>query len=78
MKAGNFYMTDSPEAMGVDVAETLRKKGIMLEWPCVSVTYKVSFAGTVRPDVLDSMCIRGRRLAVLEDGFLSVQRQAGR
>jgi hypothetical protein len=69
-----FHMTDSPEAMGVDVTETLKHSGISLEWPCVEHTYKISFAGCIKPDILDSMSVRGRQIALNgNDGFIIIE-----
>lgn len=35
----------APEAMGVNVTETMKKVGIELEWPPVNVAYQIAFAG---------------------------------
>lgn len=40
-----YFSTTSPEAMGVNVTETLKKAGICLEWPARHTVYKVAFAG---------------------------------
>ncbi len=40
-----YYVTCSPEAMGVDVLYTMRKAGVPLEWPVSRDVYKVAFAG---------------------------------
>lgn len=40
-----YYVTTSPEAMGVDVTETLKRAGITLEWPARELVYKVAMAG---------------------------------
>lgn len=37
-----------PEAMGVNVTETMKRVGIELEWPPVNVTYQVAMAGVAR------------------------------
>ena len=36
----------SPEALGVNVTETMRSIGIELEWPPVTVAYQIVFAGS--------------------------------
>jgi len=40
-----YYVTSSPEAMGVDVTATLKNVGIELEWPARKRVYKVAMAG---------------------------------
>ena len=40
-----YYSTTSPEAMGVNVTQTLENAGIKLEWPARKTVYKVAFAG---------------------------------
>lgn len=44
-RKSGYYSTTSPEAMGVNVTETLKKAGINLEWPARKIVYKVAFAG---------------------------------
>jgi len=34
-----------PEAMGVNVTETMKRVGIELEWPPVNVAYQIALAG---------------------------------
>ena len=41
----DYNVTTCPEAMGVNVTETMKKIGIKLEWPPVSTTYQVALAG---------------------------------
>ncbi len=45
-----YYVTTSPEAMGVNVTETLKRAGITLEWPAKEVVYKVAMAGIPKSD----------------------------
>jgi len=40
-----YEATIKPEGMGVNVFETLKNAGVMLEWPPVNVVYKVAMAG---------------------------------
>ena len=42
----SLFITASPEAMGVNVTETMRRAGVQLEWPPVARTYQVAVAGT--------------------------------
>lgn len=44
----DYSITTVPEAMGVNVTETMKKVGIELEWPPVNVVYKIAFAGILR------------------------------
>lgn len=44
-KEKGYYSTVSPEAMGVNVMQTLKKAGIDLEWPARNTAYKIAFAG---------------------------------
>lgn len=74
LKAPGFALTDSPEAMGVLVTETLGNRGIALEWPPVRFVYKVSFAGFVKPEVLEAMRIRGREIVIQGNGYLIIKR----
>lgn len=41
----NYDVTTCPEAMGVNVTETMKNIGIQLEWPPVNTTYQVALAG---------------------------------
>ena len=40
-----LYKTICPEALGVDVTETMKNKGIILEWPPVKWVYQVALMG---------------------------------
>lgn len=40
-----YYVTTTPEAMGVDVTRTLKLVGIDLEWPAKETVYKIALAG---------------------------------
>ena len=40
-----FFTTMCPEAMGINVTETMRQIGIELEWPPVTWTYQVAMGG---------------------------------
>ena len=40
------FITEKPEAMGVNITATMRDIGIELEWPPVSVTYQIALAGS--------------------------------
>lgn len=40
-----------PEAMGLNVTATMKSVGIELEWPPVTMTYQVAFAGIARSEV---------------------------
>lgn len=44
----NFEVVGSliPEAMGVDVTATMRRIGIVLEWPPLKTVYKIAFVGS--------------------------------
>jgi len=46
----DYFLTDVPEAMGVNVTETMRRVGIELEWPPVDVAYKIAMAGVRRKE----------------------------
>jgi predicted metal-binding protein len=43
---GELIATDCPEAMGVDVTATMKKVGIILEWPPEKIVRKIAFIGT--------------------------------
>ena len=46
---GRRYVVNSvPEAMGVNVTETMKRVGIELEWPPVNVAYQIAMAGILR------------------------------
>lgn len=45
-----LWYTLCPEAMGVDVTETLRDVGVRLEWPPESIVCKAAFVGTLRSE----------------------------
>lgn len=39
-----FKVETCPEAMGVNVTETMKQAGVLLEWPPETVTYQIAFA----------------------------------
>ncbi|MGE5579639.1 MAG: hypothetical protein ACM3WU_06270 [Bacillota bacterium] len=45
-----YQVTTVPEAMGVNVTETLKAAGIQLEWPPVHLVRQVALAGVPRQD----------------------------
>lgn len=46
---GRKYIVNTvPEAMGVNVTETMKRVGIELEWPPVNVAYQIAMAGILR------------------------------
>jgi hypothetical protein len=47
---GEYKTEWCPEAMGLNVTETMRRIGIGLEWPPVTKTFQVAFAGIRRID----------------------------
>ena len=44
-KAENLIATFCPEAMGVNVTQTLKEAGVELEWPPEKTVIKVAFVG---------------------------------
>ncbi len=40
-----YIITVVPEAMGVNVTETMKRVGIELEWPPVNVAYQIAMGG---------------------------------
>jgi len=44
----DYVITAVPEAMGVDVTETMKRVGIELEWPPVNVAYQIAIAGILK------------------------------
>ena len=50
-----YYSTTTPEAMGVDVTQTLKNSGIILEWPARKTVYKVALAGIPLNDKYNSI-----------------------
>jgi len=43
-----YIVNTVPEAMGVNVTETMKRVGIELEWPPVNVAYQIAMAGMER------------------------------
>lgn len=43
-----FFVTMCPEAMGINVTETMRQIGIELEWPPQNWTYQVALGGWLK------------------------------
>lgn len=41
----NLVATYCPEAMGVNVTETMKNVGLILEWPPVNIVHKIAFVG---------------------------------
>lgn len=46
---GRYFITTVPEAMGVNVTETMKNVGVELEWPPVNVAYQIAMAGILFP-----------------------------
>ena len=45
-----YFVERCPEAMGLNVTETLRRHHVDIEWPPVTVATQVAFAGVPRKD----------------------------
>lgn len=45
---GNWKVTTCPEAMGVNVTETMKNIGVTLEWPPKNIVRKVALFGVVK------------------------------
>ena len=43
-----FFTTMVPEAMGINVTETMRQIGVILEWPPETWTYQVAMGGWLK------------------------------
>jgi predicted metal-binding protein len=43
---GKHVVLTTPEACGVNITETMKNIGVILEWPPVKVTHQVALAGT--------------------------------
>jgi predicted metal-binding protein len=43
-----YKVTTCPEAMGVNITETMKDAGIILEWPPENVTYQIALAGILK------------------------------
>lgn len=41
----NYKVETCPEAMGVNITETMKKVGIELEWPPVNIAYQIALGG---------------------------------
>ena len=48
LTARRYVVNTVPEAMGVNVTETMKRVGIELEWPPVYMTYQIAMAGMKR------------------------------
>lgn len=46
----NYIVTSCPEAMGVNITETMKQVGIILEWPPENYTYQIVLAGILRKE----------------------------
>lgn len=44
-KEGEHLILTTPEACGVNITETMKNIGVILEWPPKTVTYQVALAG---------------------------------
>jgi len=44
----DYNICTCPEALGINVTETMKKVGIILEWPPVNVVYKIAVAGILK------------------------------
>jgi predicted metal-binding protein len=40
-----YKITTCPEAMGVNITDTMKNAGIILEWPPENITYQIALAG---------------------------------
>lgn len=45
LTARRYVVNTVPEAMGVNVTETMKRVGVELEWPPVNVAYQIAMAG---------------------------------
>ena len=43
-----YKVTTCPEAMGVNITDTMKNVGIILEWPPENVTYQIALAGILK------------------------------
>lgn len=50
-KKPGYDVTECPEAMGVNVTETMRRAGIVLEWPPIQMVVHVALAATFKGSV---------------------------
>ena len=51
LTGSKYIVTTVPEAMGVNVTETMKRIGVELEWPPVNVAYQIALAGVEKPVV---------------------------
>lgn len=47
-----LVVTTSPEAMGVNITETMKKIGIELEWPPMKYSYQIAMGGTPKDKIV--------------------------
>ena len=47
-----YKITTCPEAMGVNITETMKSIGVELEWPPQTVTYQIAMAGKIKNKIL--------------------------
>ena len=45
--SNSLVATYVPEAMGVNVTETMKSVGLVLEWPPVKIVHKIAFVGSL-------------------------------
>jgi len=48
LTGGKYVVNTVPEAMGVNITETMKRVGIELEWPPVNIAYQIALAGVLR------------------------------
>lgn len=70
-----YWLTDSPEAMGIDVTGTLKQCGITLEWPCMEKTYKISLLAKLKEDITEGCKIREKYAHLRDDGYIIFKRK---
>ena len=50
LTGGKYIVNTVPEAMGVQVTETMKRVGVELEWPPVNVAYQIALAGVFKEE----------------------------
>ncbi|BCN30041.1 hypothetical protein [Anaeromicropila herbilytica] len=74
-KEKEYILVEAPESFGVDVTETMKKEGILLEWPPMNDVYKINFAGVLREDIKNNEYVNGRKKWINEKGYLILEQR---
>jgi hypothetical protein len=65
-----YVLIEAPETFGVDVTNTMKEVGVILEWPAINNVYRIHFAGILRDNIKNAEFVNQRKKYVNEKSYL--------